>query len=98
MRPDKKRDPVDPENRNRWYAAGIALIVAGMVFMMFVFSLLSRTDKTDIYLADSIYERFGWDYELLVNGETQAYEPVFADDGYTLMLPEGRRLCALRGQ
>ncbi len=80
---------MEPENKYKWYVAGIALVIAVGVFILFIFSLISRTDKTDRYLVDTGDERFGWDYELLVNDAAQAYEPEFADSGYPVLLPEG---------
>ncbi len=78
---------METEHRKQ-YIAGTVLLLAAAALVLAVFSLLSRTEKEDIYLGDSPDKRNGWRYELLVDGRVQAYEPVFADD-YVLALPEG---------
>lgn len=70
------------------YIAGAVLILAVAAFILVVFSLLSRTDKEELSLADTGDRRCGWRYELLMDGRAQAYEPTFTDKGYTA-LPEG---------
>ena len=70
------------------YIFGGALILVLCGFILSVFSLLSRTDKKDLYLMDTSDERFGWRYELLADGQVRDYEPVF-EEKYMLSLPVG---------
>lgn len=74
--------------RRKQYIAGGAVILAVAAVILAVFSLLSRTDDKDLYLADFQDQRCGWCYEVLLDGRVQDYEPVFASE-YQLSLPEG---------
>lgn len=71
----------------RRYVFGAAVMLAVAVLVLAVFSLLSVTDKADIYFADTQTRRNGWDYEVLDGSGLHGYEPVFSN-GYTLSLPE----------
>ena len=75
------------------YIFGGALILVLCGFILSVFSLLSRTDKKDLYLMDTRDERFGWRYELLADGQVRDYDPVF-EEIYMLSLPVGTQPCA----
>ena len=76
------------EHRKHYIAGGV-LMLAVLVCILAVFSLISRTDHESLGLADYGGEPIGWRYELLVDGHGRAYEPVFADDGYTMTAPYG---------
>lgn len=69
---------------------GAALFfVAVAAILLIVFSLLNTPGSNqDIFLMDRDSERFGWRYEVLVNGEARPIEPTFTNE-YTLALPEG---------
>ena len=83
----------------RLYIGGAALFAAVAVLVAAVFALLCRTDKTDLYLADTRAQRHGWRYELLPDLKTletadaprvQEWEPVFEND-YAVQLPPDTR-------
>ena len=71
----------------RRYILGAAVMLAVAVLVLAVFSLLSVTDKTDVYIADTQTKRNGWDYEVLDGSGLHGYEPEFSN-GYMLSLPE----------
>ncbi len=77
-------------SERRWqYVGGALFAVGAAAVLLAVFSMLSVTHKGDIFLMDRSGERFGWRYELLINGEPRGYTPEFAEDGNALLLPEG---------
>lgn len=64
----------------------VSFFVTAVLLVMFY--ALSHTDKRDYILMDTPDEQFGWNYEILVNGQVQEYDPVFLDE-LSLLFPEG---------
>ncbi len=82
------------EHRKR-YIAGIAALLAAAASILTIFSLLSHTDRKILSLADSLSERFGWQYELLTDNGVKDYEPVFLDE-FELSLPSQTQAVRIR--
>lgn len=72
------------------YIAGLALFGATAMLVVAVLALLCRTDKADIYLGETAARRYGWRYELLLDGRAQDFTPEFAD-GYSPGVPADAR-------
>lgn len=47
------------------YLAGAALTLAMAAFLWVVLSQLGRSNRQDLFLADTADQRFGWRYEVL---------------------------------
>lgn len=68
------------------YFAGIFILLLVVAFVLAVFSMLGRSDKTDLYLADRQSQSYGWSYEVLADGKVSEVTPAFLDE-YTMVFP-----------
>ena len=76
--------------RTNWrIIGGAAALLATAAVLLAAFLLLSYPGGEELSLGDTLYDRFGWRYETLTNGEALEYELQFLEDGYSMALPEG---------
>lgn len=69
---------------------GAAALLAVVAVLIAAFSLMGRVGvEEEHFFHDWANGRFGWSYEVLVNGTARPYEPQFQEDEFTLALPEG---------
>ena len=70
------------KNRSEYrtqYVIGLVFIII-TVFVFFNILLgLARTDKADFYLRDVSYQSFGWEYEVLSDGDVTVETPEFGE-------------------
>lgn len=76
---------MEKENRRK-YIIGILIVLAVIMFLLFVYSMLCRTDKADEYLMDTASHSYGWSYETLADGRVENVTPEFSDE-YAMTLP-----------
>lgn len=70
----------------RQYLGGIFVVLAVVIFLLFVYSALCTTNKVSDYLADTASHSYGWSYETLTDGKVETVTPQFADE-YSMVLP-----------
>ena len=61
------------------YVIGLVFIVITVLVFLNILLGLSQTDKADFYLRDASYQSFGWEYEVLSDGDVTAETPEFGE-------------------
>ncbi len=70
------------KNRSEYrtqYVIGIVFIVITVFVFLNILLGLAKTDKADFYLRDVSYLSFGWEYEILSDGNVTAETPEFGE-------------------
>ena len=70
------------KNRSEYrtqYVIGLVFIIITVFVFLNILLGLARTDKADFYLRDLSYLSFGWEYEILSDGNVTAETPEFSE-------------------
>lgn len=73
-------------NRRIQNAAAVIIVFLVALFFVEIFSMMSKTNNTELYLMDRLSQSYGWSYELLADGKVSEVAPEFLDE-YTTILP-----------
>ncbi len=61
------------------YVIGLVFIIITVFVFLNILLGLARTDKVDFYLRDTSYQSFGWEYEVLSDGDVTVETPEFGE-------------------